>query len=107
MDKNGLSFAHVPAEGERVMLCGGMNLSTGGTARDVTDEVHPAVKSLCERAARAVGLDVCGVDLVLKDIAEAPEEGAGGVIEINTAPGLRMHHFPSEGTPRDAGGAIV
>ncbi|HEX8290481.1 MAG TPA: cyanophycin synthetase [Pyrinomonadaceae bacterium] len=105
MQKEGWSMEDVPEEGERVMLCAGMNLSTGGTARDVTDDVHPRVRSLCERAARIMGMDVCGVDLVLEDIA-APE-AKGGVIEVNAAPGLRMHQFPGEGRPRDVGDAIV
>jgi cyanophycin synthetase len=105
MQKEGWSMEDVPGEGERVMLCAGMNLSTGGTAKDVTDEVHPTVRSLCERAARIMGMDVCGVDLVLEDIA-APSS-KGGVIEINAAPGLRMHQFPGEGEARDVGEAIV
>jgi cyanophycin synthetase len=105
MRKEGWGMEDVPAEGERVSLCAGMNLSTGGTAKDVTDEVHPAVRSLCERAARIMGMDVCGVDLVLEDIA-APA-AKGGVIEVNAAPGLRMHQFPGEGRPRDVGAAIV
>ncbi|HEV2861109.1 MAG TPA: cyanophycin synthetase [Pyrinomonadaceae bacterium] len=106
MQKEGRSMEDVPEEGERVSLCAGMNLSTGGTAKDVTDEVHPAVRSLCERAARVMGMDVCGIDLVMPDIAEPPTKG-GGVIEINAAPGLRMHQFPGEGKPRDVGAAIV
>jgi len=107
MEKSGVRLEHVPAAGETVMLCAGMNLSTGGTARDVTDELHPSVRALCERAARVAGLDICGVDLVLEDIAAPVPESKGGVIELNAAPGLRMHHFPSEGRARDAGGAIV
>lgn len=107
MRKEGWSMMDVPKRKERVMLCAGMNLSTGGTASDVTDVVHPSIRSLSERAARIVGLDICGVDLVVKDISEPIAKGSGGVIEINAAPGLRMHHFPSEGEPRDAGGAIL
>ena len=106
MRKEGWSMDDVPGAGERVMLCAGMNLSTGGTAKDVTDEVHPTVRGLCERAARIMGMDVCGVDLVVRDIAE-PEGGGGGVIEVNAAPGLRMHLFPGEGKSRDVGRAIV
>jgi cyanophycin synthetase len=106
MQKEGWSMEDVPGEGERVSLCAGMNLSTGGTAKDVTDEVHPTVRSLCERAARIIGMDVCGIDLVVEDIAE-PLGGGGGVIEVNAAPGLRMHQFPGEGQPRDVGEAIV
>jgi cyanophycin synthetase len=107
MRKEGWSLDEVPEEGERVMLCAGMNLSTGGTAKDVTDVAHPGIRSICERAARAVGMDICGVDLVVRDISEPLEKGTGGVIELNAAPGLRMHHFPGEGEPRDVGGAIV
>lgn len=97
----------VPAVGERVLLRGTANLSTGGTARDVTDIVHPDTRRLCERAARAVGLDVCGIDLITPDISQPLPESGAGVIEVNAAPGLRMHCFPGEGKPRDVGGAIV
>jgi cyanophycin synthetase len=107
MQKDGWKMEDVPAEGEKVTLCAGMNLSTGGTARDVTDEVHPGVKALCERAARIINLDICGVDLVIKDISAPMPKEKGGIIELNAAPGLRMHAFPSEGKPRDVGGAIV
>src|SRR5947209_8431846 len=68
MRKEGWSMTDVPKAKERVMLCAGMNLSTGGTANDVTDIVHPSIRSMCERAARIVGLDVCGVDLVVRNI---------------------------------------
>ncbi|HEX7956429.1 MAG TPA: Mur ligase family protein, partial [Pyrinomonadaceae bacterium] len=97
----------VPAEGETVFLRESINLSTGGVARDVTEEVHESVREMCERAARVVGMDVCGVDLVLSDIARPLSNGGGGVIELNAAPGLRMHHFPTEGRARDVGAAIV
>lgn len=105
--KEGITLQDVPEAGARVMLCAGMNLSTGGTARDVTGEVHPQVRRLSERAARAVGLDICGIDLVMKDISKPLGESGGGVIEANAAPGLRMHLFPNEGEPRDVGAAIV
>jgi cyanophycin synthetase len=107
MEKEGWKLEDVPPAGQKAMLCGGMNLSTGGTARDVTDAVHPAIKAMCERAARIINLDICGVDLVLEDINAPPPRAKGGVIEINAAPGLRMHAFPSEGTPRAVGEAIV
>ncbi|HKS29602.1 MAG TPA: cyanophycin synthetase [Pyrinomonadaceae bacterium] len=107
LEKTGMSLAHIPHAGEMVILREGINLSTGGTARDVTDTVHESVRSMCERAARIIGMDVCGIDLVLKDIAEPLAEDSGGVIEINASPGLRMHLYPSEGKPRDVGGAIV
>jgi len=107
LSKAGLSPEDVPGAGQVVGLREGVNLSTGGTARDVTDEVHPSVRRLCERAARAAGLDICGVDLVLEDASAEFRRGAGGVIELNAAPGLRMHLHPSEGRPRDVGGAII
>ena len=103
----GRSLSDVPAAGERVFLRATANLSTGGTARDVTDRVHPDTARLCERAARVVGLDVCGIDLITPEIADPLPETGAGVIEVNAAPGIRMHHYPAEGQPRDAGGAIV
>ncbi|HWP43318.1 MAG TPA: cyanophycin synthetase, partial [Blastocatellia bacterium] len=103
--KRGLTPDHVIAPGEVVYLRECANLSVGGTARDVTAIVHPEIAALCERAARIVGLDICGIDLVLPDIA-APL-GSGGIIELNAAPGLRMHLSPSEGEGRDVGRAII
>jgi cyanophycin synthetase len=107
LQKGGLSLKSVPPDGARVLLRENANLSKGGTAKDVTDLVHPSVRRVCERAALAIGLDVCGVDLVLPDIAAPIPKGGAGVIEINAAPGLRMHVHPSEGEPRDVGAAIV
>ncbi|HZV03232.1 MAG TPA: cyanophycin synthetase [Planctomycetota bacterium] len=103
--RRGRSLDDVPDAGESVCLRQTANLSTGGTARDVTAEVHPHVRLLCERAAAVVGLDVAGIDLVLPDIARPPTRG--GVLEVNASPGLRMHLAPTEGAPRDPGGAIV
>ncbi|HEX8267386.1 MAG TPA: cyanophycin synthetase [Pyrinomonadaceae bacterium] len=105
--KKGLTLDFVPAAGEMVTLRGGCNLSTGGTAKDVTDTVHPSIRKMCQRAARIVGLDICGVDLVMQDISQPIKKGAGGIIELNAAPGLRMHLQPSEGKPLDVGEAIV
>lgn len=105
--KQKLDVSCIPQAGEVVILREGCNLSTGGTAKDVTDEVHPQIKSLCERAARVVGLDVCGIDLVANSISEPLEKGAGGFIELNAAPGLRMHTNPSEGAARNIGREIV
>jgi cyanophycin synthetase len=101
----GMSLDSIPKHGEHVTLSNRSNLSTGATAQDVTDEVHPSIARMCERAARLIGLDVCGVDLVIPDITT--EMTSGGVIEINASPGLRMHHFPSAGMPRDVGQAVV
>lgn len=104
--RRNLSLNHLPATGERVFLRECANLSTGGTARDVTDLVHPEMRQLCERAARAIGLDVCGIDLILQDISEPPQAG-DGIVEVNAAPGLRMHSSPSEGQGRQVGDAII
>jgi cyanophycin synthetase len=101
----GMSFDTIPRRGEHVTLSNRSNLSTGATAQDVTDMVHPGIARMCERAARLIGLDVCGVDLVIPDIDT--EMTSGGVIEINASPGLRMHHYPSAGMPRDVGQAVV
>jgi cyanophycin synthetase len=110
--KAGLSLGDVPERGETVLLRESINLSTGGTAKDVTDLVHEEVQEMCERAARVVGLDICGIDLVTADIGAPVERSGrgktgGGIIELNAAPGLRMHLYPSEGESRDVGGAIV
>jgi len=90
---------------ETVLLREGANLSTGGASRDVTDAVHPHIARLCERAADAIGLDICGVDLVHEDVADPTKNGA--IIEVNAAPGIRMHLFPSQGRPRPVGEAIL
>jgi cyanophycin synthetase len=106
LKRHGRSLDDVPKKGEMVLLRESANLSTGGMAKDVTECVHPSFRRLCERAARVVGLDVCGVDLVVPDITQ-PFDARGGIVEVNASPGIRMHHFPSDGQPRDVGGAIV
>ena len=105
LKRHGRTLDDVPAKGVQVLLRDSANLSTGGEARDVTDRVHPSVQRVCERAARVIGLDVCGVDLILPDVEQPLNKG--GIVEVNAAPGIRMHHFPAEGTSRDVGGAIV
>jgi cyanophycin synthetase len=97
----------VPAAGAIVYLRGNANLSTGGTAEDVTDLVPDATRRLCVRAAAKIGLDVAGIDIICRDIAEPLDAQGGAVIEVNAAPGIRMHQYPSSGQPRDAGDAIV
>jgi cyanophycin synthetase len=105
--KQGLDFDSVPPEGTLVYLRGNANLSTGGTAEDVTDRLHPETASACVRAARAIGLDVAGIDLMCVDIGRALHAQRGAIIEINAAPGIRMHEHPSSGIARRAGEAIV
>jgi cyanophycin synthetase len=97
----------VPAKGERVVLRNNANLSTGGTATDVTDDVHPDVAARAIGAARMIGLDICGVDVVCETMLRPLEEQRGGIVEVNAAPGLRMHISPSYGKGRAVGEAIV
>lgn len=103
----GLSLSSVPRAGQVVPLRMGANLSTGGTAEDISDLLHPANRAMAERAARAVGLDIAGVDLVLGDPLRPYSEAGGAVLEVNAAPGLRMHLKPSIGLPRPVADAIV
>lgn len=105
--EQGFTVDSVPAAGAVVQLRGNANLSTGGTAEDVTDLLPPATRELCVRAAQKIGLDVAGLDIVCTDIALPLEEQGGAIIEVNAAPGIRMHQYPSAGTPRNAGEAIV
>ncbi|MBA3058808.1 MAG: cyanophycin synthetase [Gammaproteobacteria bacterium] len=97
----------VPPKGQRVPLRHNANLSTGGCATDVTDSVHPEVAARAVAAAQMVGLDICGVDVVCSSILIPLEEQGGGVVEVNAAPGLRMHLSPSYGKGRAVGEAII
>jgi len=105
--RQGLTPDSTPPAGARVRLRGNANLSTGGTATDVTDLVHPDVAWAAVEAARAVGLDIAGVDVVCVRIDQPLGEQHGALVEVNAAPGLRMHLDPNEGTPRPVGRAIV
>ncbi|OON63133.1 cyanophycin synthetase [Massilia sp. KIM] len=105
--RQGLDFDTVLPAGVQAELRGNANLSTGGTAEDVTDLLPEETREICIRAARSIGLDVAGLDIVCQDIALPLRAQKGGVIEVNAAPGIRMHQYPSRGTPRDAGDAIV
>ena len=103
----GFTADSIPAQGQRVNLRNNANLSTGGSATDVTDDVHPEVAARAVAAAHMVGLDICGVDVVCDSILRPIEEQGGGVVEVNAAPGLRMHLAPSFGKGRDVGKAII
>jgi cyanophycin synthetase len=105
--KQGYGFDSVVPLGVTVDLRGNANLSTGGTAEDVTDLLPEETRDICIRAARTIGLDVAGIDVICQDISQPLREQRGGIIEVNAAPGIRMHQYPSRGTPRDAGAAIV
>lgn len=97
----------VPLEGALVLLRNNANLSTGGSATDVTDDVHPEVAARAVAAARMIGLDICGIDIVCDDVHKPLEEQDGAIIEVNAAPGLRMHLQPSFGKGRAVGEAII
>lgn len=107
LKKQGLTASSVPAEGVKVVLRNNANLSTGGTATDVTDDVHPDIALAAVNAVRMVGLDIAGVDLVCEYIDRPLPEQGGGIVEVNAAPGLRMHLDPSYGPARDVGKAII
>jgi cyanophycin synthetase len=97
----------IPARGRRVILRNNANLSTGGTATDVTGDVHPEVAARAVAAAQMIGLDICGVDVVCESVLKPLEAQNGGVVEVNAAPGLRMHLSPSYGKGRAVGGAMI
>lgn len=103
----GRDWDTVPAEGEVVYLRATANLSTGGTSIDRTDEIHPDNVTACEMAAGIVGLDIAGIDVLSTDISVPFRENGAVIIEVNAAPGLRMHTHPTEGTPRNVGGPII
>ncbi|CAG0959360.1 Cyanophycin synthetase [Rhodocyclaceae bacterium] len=103
----GYTAESVPPRGARVILRNHANLSTGGTATDVTDDVHPELAASAVAAAKMVGLDVCGIDVVCDTVLKPLDEQGGGIVELNAAPGLRMHLDPSYGKGRAVGEAII
>ncbi|HRI17610.1 MAG TPA: cyanophycin synthetase, partial [Burkholderiaceae bacterium] len=105
--RQALTVDSVPAAGQPVPLRSTANLSTGGTATDVTDVIHPDNRDMAVRAITAIGLDVGGVDFLSPDITLSYKQVGGGICEVNAAPGFRMHVAPSEGTPRDVAGPVI
>jgi cyanophycin synthetase len=105
--QQGFTADTVPGRGVRVILRNNANLSTGGTATDVTDDVHPDLAAAAVAAAQTVGLDIAGIDVVCDTILKPLEDQGGGIVEVNAAPGLRMHLDPSFGKGRAVGEAIV
>jgi cyanophycin synthetase len=103
----GLTADSIPARGTRVILRNNANLSTGGTATDVTDDVHPDFAARAVAAAQTIGLDIAGVDVVCDSVLKPLEDQGGGIVELNAAPGLRMHLQPSFGKGRAVGEAII
>ena len=107
LDDAGYTLDTVPKQGELVLLKPTANLSTGGTSTDVTDEVHPANIFMFERIARIIGLDICGIDIMVRDLRSPVNETGGAILEVNAAPGFRMHIDPSEGIARNAAEPVV
>ncbi len=97
LDMQGLSLDYMPSVGEKVLVSHGANLSSGGTARGVTAEVHPSIRLLAERVSRLIGLNVVGIDLIAPAIDRPLDPERSGVIEVNASPGFRMHLSPSSG----------
>ncbi len=97
----------IPANGEQVLLKPTANLSTGGTSTDVTDEVHPNNIFMAERISKIIGLDICGIDVMAPNLKVPITENGGAVLEVNAAPGFRMHIDPSEGIPRNVAEPVI
>lgn len=107
LEKKGYTLETVAPKGEIVYLKSTANLSTGGTSIDVTDQVHPQNVFNCERISRIVGLDICGIDIMAQNLTEPLTENGGVVLEVNAAPGFRMHLAPSEGLPRNVAAPVI
>jgi cyanophycin synthetase len=105
--RQGRTLQTVPSKDETVFLRGTANLSTGGTAVDRTDEMHPDNITACEMAAGIIGLDIAGIDVLTSDISVPFRENGAVIIEVNAGPGIRMHTHPTEGTPRNVGAPII
>lgn len=105
--KNGFNTESIPSKGQRILLRENGNLSTGGTAKDCTDEIHPQNAALAIKAAELLGLDIAGIDITSPDISVPLENGEGAIIEVNAAPGLRMHLYPTTGKVRNVAGDII
>ena len=107
LDDGNITLESIPPEGERVLLKPTANLSTGGTSNDVTDEVHPGNVFMFERIAKIIGLDICGIDVMAVDLKTPIAENGGVILEVNAAPGFRMHIEPAEGLPRNVAEPVI
>jgi cyanophycin synthetase len=107
LNKKGLTLESVLPKGEELFLKPTANLSTGGTATDVTDMVHPDNIFMCERIARIIGLDICGIDIMAETLSEPVAQTGGAILEVNAAPGFRMHIDPAEGLPRNVAEPVI
>jgi cyanophycin synthetase len=107
LDDLGYTLETIPKKNELVLLKPTANLSTGGTSTDVTDEVHPANIFMFERIAKIIGLDICGIDVMASDLQTSVMENGGAVLEVNAAPGFRMHIEPAEGLARNVAEPVI
>jgi len=107
LEKLGYTLETVPRKDEIVYLKSTANLSTGGTSIDITDMMHPENIFLCERISRVIGLDICGVDIMAENLTQPLKETGGCILEVNAAPGFRMHLAPSEGLPRNVAAPVI
>src|SRR4030095_3600930 len=107
LDDHGYTLATIPAKDELVLLKPTANLSTGGTSTDVTDEVHPANIFMFERIAKIIGLDICGIDVMATDLRSPVSENGGAILEVNAAPGFRMHLEPAQGLARNVAAPVI
>jgi cyanophycin synthetase len=97
----------IPSKGEMVKLKSTANLSTGGTAEDITEMIHPYNVFMAERISKIIDLDICGIDIMADDLTKPLNESGGAVLEVNAGPGFRMHLQPTSGLPRNVGGHVV
>lgn len=107
LEKLNYTLETIPQKGEIVYLKSTANLSTGGTSIDVTDMIHPENVQMAERVSRIIGLDVCGIDIMAENLTQPLKESGGAILEVNAAPGFRMHLAPSEGLPRNVAAPVV
>lgn len=107
LSQNGCTLNTILKEGEILYLDHAANLSKGGTAEDVTDEVHSDIASMAGRISRMVGLDICGIDVMASTLKKPLQESGGVVLEVNAAPGFRMHLSPSKGVPRNVAAPVL
>jgi len=107
LDDHGYTLETIPPKDELVILKPTANLSTGGTSTDVTDEVHPTNIFMFERIARIVGLDICGIDVMATDLQTSLLENGGAILEVNAAPGFRMHLEPAQGLARNVAEPVI
>jgi cyanophycin synthetase len=107
LEKLNYTLESIPKKEEIVYLKSTANLSTGGTSVDVTELMHPENIFLAERISRVIGLDICGVDIMAENLTQPLKENGGVILEVNAAPGFRMHLAPSEGLPRNVASPVI